>query len=248
MALNLADWQASSVQHFGVESMYTDSLWWRRPGGADIYLAALIHDAQRPNAETFAELQIVDELWGEHGYAVYDCWGTRDLTQIGLKPIVKNPWYVRPPSAAVALDLPEGLVIELVKTPQQLADFERASWEGFEEPDDPITAFQGREAFSQHPAGTLQDARMYYLNARREDEVVAGVIIHATEDVLGVYGISTLPRLRRRGYASALMRAATALRPDLPMAVFPDPDTLPIYQVLGFISAGEIGIWRNTAR
>ena len=62
---------------------------------------------------------------------------------------------------------------------------------------------------------------MYYLNARLEGEVVAGVIIHTTEDMLGVYGISTLMRYRRRGYASALMRAALALRPDLPMMSSP---------------------------
>jgi predicted acetyltransferase len=105
----------------------------------------------------------------------------------------------------------------------------------------------GREAFSQHPARTLEDAGMYYLNARLEGKVVAGVIIHTTEDMLGVYGISTLMRYRRRGYASALMRAALALRPDLPMSVFPDPDSLPIYSVVGFERAGEIAIWKSSA-
>ena len=248
MALNLADWQASSVRHFGVGSSYTDSIWWRQPGGSGIYLAALIHDNQQDDAATFADLRNVAEVWGDQGYAVYDCWGNRDLAQVGLRRVVKNPWYLRHPAPAVALDLPEGLEIEIVKTPQQLADFERASWEGFEEPDDPITAFDGRSAFSQHPVETLADAGMYYLNARMEDKEVAGVIIHATADMLGVYGISTLPRWRRHGYASALMRAATALRPDLPMSVFPDPESLPIYSVLGFTPAGEIGFWLRDAQ
>lgn len=248
MALNLADWHTSTVQHFGIETCTTNSIWWRRPGGSGIYLAALIHNDQRPDDETFTELQVVEEAWGDQGYEVYDCWGSRDLAQIGLKRIVKNPWYLRPPTAAVALNLPEGLEIEIVQTPQQLADFERASWEGFEEPDDPMTAFHGRTTFSQHPVETLADTGMFYLNARMEGEVVAGVIIHATADMVGVYGISTLPRWRRRGYASALMRAATALRPDLPMSVFPDPESLPIYSVLGFARAGEIGFWTRDAR
>lgn len=252
MALNLADWHASSVQHFGVESYTTDSLWWRRPGGSGIYLAALIHDHQQPDAEIIAALQAVDEIWGTQGYEVYDCWGSRNLTQVGLRRVVQNPWYLRPPAAAVAPDLPDELTIEIAQTPQQLADFERASWEGFEEPDDPEEAFRGRKPFSQHPVETLADAGMFYLNARLggegANEVVAGVIIYATADMLGVYGISTLPRFRRRGYASALMRAATALRPDLPMSVFPDPDTLPIYHRLGFTHAGEIGFWTRGAR
>jgi GNAT superfamily N-acetyltransferase len=280
MALNLADWQRSSIQHFGIQSFYTNSLWWRQPGGSGIYLGALIYDAQTPDDETFAELQAVEKHWGAEAFGVYDCWGTRDLTKIGFRRVVKNPWYLRPPGIAPALDLPEGLSIEIATTPQQLADFERASWEGFEEPDDPEEAFRGRQAFSQHPAGTLssppqvaadstymppqvaadstymppqvaaniiESTRMYYLNARLDGEVVAGVIIHATQDMMGVYGISTLPRFRRRGYASALMRAAVALRPDLPMSVFPDPDSLPIYSVLGFERAGEIAIWNSSA-
>lgn len=243
MALNLADWHRSSVQHFGVRNDYTPSLWWRQPGGSGIYLGALIHEGETPDAELFSELRDVQEAWGSQEFELYDCWGTRDLTPIGFRRVVQNPWYLRAPGAAPALNVPEGLTIEIARTAQQLADFERASWEGFEEPANAEEAFRGRTAFSQHPLATLTDTNMVYLNARLEGEVVAGVIIHATEDMMGVYGISTLPRFRRRGYASALMRAAVALRPDLPMSVFPDPDTLPIYSVLGFERAGEIGFW-----
>jgi GNAT superfamily N-acetyltransferase len=245
MALNLADWHRSSVQHFGIESAYTDSLWWREPGGSGVYLAALVHNARPPDADVFEELQDVAERWGAEGYSIYDCFATRDLTQVGLELVVKNPWYVRSPAAPPPLDLPQGLTIEIVQTPQQLADFERATWEGFEEPDNPEEAFRGREIYSQHPMGTLEDPGMVYLNARLEGEVVASVIIHITEDMQGVYGISTLMRHRRRGYASALMRAALALRPDLPMSVFPDPVSLPVYSVTGFERAGEISIWQS---
>jgi len=248
MALNLADWHLASVKYFGIESYYNDSLWWRRPGDAPIYLGALIHDGQIADEETFAELQAVKDIWGEEGFSVYDCWGKRDLSKIGYHFVVKNPWYLRPPAPAPVLNLAEGLTIEIAKTPQQLADFERASWEGFEEPADAESAFQGRQTFSQHPAGTLEEEGMYYLNARFDGKVVAGVIIHRTEDMMGVYGISTLIPYRRRGIASALMRFAVTLRPDLPMNVFPDPVSLPIYSVLGFEPAGEIAIWSSKAR
>jgi len=247
MALNLADWHTSSIKHFGVQSYYTDSLWWRRPGHAPIYLGALIHDAETPDEELFAELEAVKDVWGVQNFGLYDCFGTRDLTKIGFTRAVKNPWYLRSPAPAPALNLPEGLSIEIARTAEQIADFERASWEGFEEPDNPEEAFRDRQPFIWHPAGTLEDEGMYYLNARLDGKVVAGVIIHTTKDMMGVYGISTLMRYRRRGYASALMRFAAGLRLDLPMNVFPDPVSLPIYSVLGFERAGEIAIWNSKA-
>lgn len=248
MALNLAEWHASSVQHFGVASYYTDCLWWRQPGGSGIYLAALIHDGQRSDAQVHEEVGVVMEKWEGQRVGLYDCWGHYNLAQIGLARGFQNPWYWRAPAAPPALDLPEGLTIEIAETPQQLADFERASWEGFEEPENPEEEFQGRQRFSQHPAQTLGDPDMYYLNARLEGEVVAGAIIQASEGVngegvMGIYGISTLPRFRRRGYASALVRAAAGLRPHLPMCVFPDPESLPIYTALNFEAAGEIAFW-----
>jgi GNAT superfamily N-acetyltransferase len=247
MALNLADWHRSSIQSFGIQSFYTDSLWWRQPGGSGIYLGAILLDAETPDEKLFAELNRVQTAWTPQGFALYDCWARRDLAEAGFERVVKNPWYLRGPAAIPLSMLPEGLSIEIVANAQQLADFERATWEGFEEPDEPEVAFREREPFSQHPVATLDDAGMYYLNARLDGEVVAGVILHATGDMVGIYGISTLPRFRRRGYARALIRVAVDLRPDLPMSVFPDPVSLPIYTDIGFVAAGEIAIWESRA-
>ncbi|MCC6456020.1 MAG: GNAT family N-acetyltransferase [Caldilineaceae bacterium] len=245
MALNLADWHRASLQGFGVESFYTDALWWRQPGGSGIYLGAIVLDAQTPDETLFAELRTVQQAWELRSFGLYDCWATRDLAGVGFERAVKNPWYLREPNASPEPKLPDGLSIEIVTRPQQLADFEWASWAGFEEPDNPDEAFLGREPFSQHPLETLDDPGMYYLNARLDGQVVAGVIIHATEDMVGIYGISTLPKFRRRGYASALVRASLALRPELPVSVFPDPVSVPIYTDVGFVAAGEIAIWRR---
>jgi hypothetical protein len=243
MAWNLADWHTASVHALGVESFYTDTLWWRRPGGSPIYLGAILLEGHTPDGEVDAALRRLQEVWDFEEFALYDCWAKRDLTGIGFKQTVKNPWYLRAPAPAPAVTLPEGLSIELVTHAQQLADFERATWEGFEEPEQPEEAFRGRETFSQHGLATLDDTGMYYLNARLNGQVVAGVILHATEDMVGIYGISTLPPYRRRGYAGALVRAGLALRPELPVSVFPDPVSLPIYTDVGFAAAGEIAIW-----
>lgn len=246
MALNLAAWHRSSVQALGVQSFYTDTLWWRRPGGSGIYLGAIILDAQTPDDVLLAELNRVRAAWGTESFGIYDGWAIRDLSCIGLKQTVKNPWYLRLPANAPTLTLPEGLTIEIAKSAQQLADFERASWEGFEEPDDPEEALRGREPFSQHGVATLNDPGMYYLNARLHGQVVAGTIVYITDDMVGIYGISTRPAYRRRGYATLLVHASLALRPDLPTSVFPDPESLPIYTRVGFVTAGEIAFWQQS--
>jgi GNAT superfamily N-acetyltransferase len=88
---------------------------------------------------------------------------------------------------------------------------------------------------------------MNYLLLRQEEQVVASVIAHITEDMVGIFGISTLPQFRRRGYGTALVRAAVALRPDLPLTVFPDPPSVPMYTRSGFVRAQEIAVWKTVA-
>jgi GNAT superfamily N-acetyltransferase len=99
--------------------------------------------------------------------------------------------------------------------------------------------------FARHAESTLEDSEMSYLNARLPGKVVASTIAHATEDMLGIYGISTLPAFRRRGYGTALVHAAVALRSDLPASVHPDPPSVPRYTPFGFEPAGEIAVWRT---
>ena len=70
-------------------------------------------------------------------------------------------------------------------------------------------------------------------------------ITYATRDVLGIYGISTVPAFRRRGFATALVRAAVTVRPELPVSVQPDPESVPIYTGLEFLPAGHVAAWHN---
>ena len=78
--------------------------------------------------------------------------------------------------------MPSGLSIEAVANAEQLAEFEQASWEGFEATDDVRKV--GR--FGQHAASTLEDEGMRYLIARLNGRAVAGTIVHATQDMLGI--------------------------------------------------------------
>jgi GNAT superfamily N-acetyltransferase len=152
---------------------------------------------------------------------------------------------VRLPAPLAPPVLPDGLTIETATNAAQLADFEQATWQGFEESE---TGFPDREPFSQHPLATLDVPGMVYLNARLDGQVVASTIAHLTGDMLGIYGLSTLPQYRRRGYARALVHASVALRPDRAASVYPDPPTVPIYTDLGFVRGGIIAVWRTAVR
>jgi len=245
MALNVVAWTEASIRCFGVRTFRTGGLWWRAPGGSPIYLHAAIIDPHAPDAELHANLQHAQTAWAGKGLHIWDCWATRDLSSLGFRRQWQSTWYWRPPSAPLpASDLPPGLIIETVTTVDQLAAFEQATVAGFAEPDETVAPVA---AFSQHAAATLDDPDMVYLNARLGRQVVASVIAHATGDALGLYGLSTLPSFRRRGYASALVAAVVALRPDLPVCVQPDPPTVPIYTRIGFVPGGQIAAWQSAA-
>ena len=242
MALNVAAWIDSSVACLGVQTFRTERLWWRKPGGSPIYLSAIVTDAEAADDVLLADLRFVETAWGTEEISLWDCWAAYDLTEVGFKRQWAEPWYLRHPSPLPRnFTLPPGLSIEAVTNAKQLAEFEEASWEGFET----IEADRTVGRFGQHAEGTLDDAGMHYLIARLDGRVVAGTIAYATADMLGIYGISTIPEFRRRGYATALVRAVVSLRSDLPVSVQPDPESVRIYTDTGFVRAGQVAAWHK---
>ena len=242
MALNVAAWIDSSVVNLGVETFQTEGLWWRKPGGSPIYLSAIVTDAEVADDVLHANLRLVEAAWGSEEISLWDCWAVYDLSGLGFKRQWMERWYLRHPSPLPPkFTLPAGLSIEVVTNAEQLAEFEEASWEGFETIGAPRTVGK----FGQHAVGTLDDEGMHYLIARLDDRVVASTIAYATKDVLGIYGISTLPEFRRRGYATALVREVISLRSDLPVSVQPDPESVRIYTDTGFVPIGPVAAWQK---
>lgn len=242
MALNVAAWTDSSVVCLGVQTFCNESLWWRKPGGSPIYLPAIITDAEVSDDVLHADLRLVEAEWGTEGIGLWDCWAVRDLSGVGFTREWMENWCLRPPSPLPGnFTLPPGLSIEAVTNAKELAEFEEASWAGFETPE----AARKVGRFGQHAEGTLNDPGMHYLIARLDGRVVASTIAYATVDMLGIYGISTVPAFRRRGYATALVRATISLRPDLPVSVQPDPVSTRIYTDIGFVPAGHVAAWNR---
>lgn len=247
MGRNVTDWTEASVRCYGVEAHTTTSLWWRQPGGSGIYLGAAILDVATPDAQLFIDLRKALDAWVEKRLGLYDIWATRDLRALGMTKEWQTPWYLRPSGlgAPSRRALPTGLVIEVVETAEQLADFEKASRAGFEQS-------QPFVRFSQHAVESLAVPGMVYLNGRLSDtedagRVVSSVIVHDTGDMVGIYGLSTLPEFRRRGYARAMVRAVVERYPDMAVSVHPDPETVPIYTDIGFVPGGEVAFWGSSA-
>lgn len=246
MTRNLATWMDVSVRALGVTTGESDALWWRHPGGSPIYLSAVPLNGDISDGEVAAELAHVQTQWGDEPLNLYECWAKRPLEKFGLTHQFQNPWYVRlpkpapPPITPPQTTLPD-VRIARVTTPAELAEFEAASHLGFNEVENETIP-----VFSQHAPATLGDPGMCYLLARVKGQPVAGVIFYVTDDMVGLYGISTIPAMRRRGIGAALVRAGVKLYAHLPISVFPDPDTLSLYRDSGFIPAGEIAMWRTS--
>ena len=62
-------------------------------------------------------------------------------------------------------------------------------------------------------------------------------------EAVGIFGVTTIASVRRRGYGSALTRAAMLVDSGLPAILAPSPEGEGVYRRLGFERVGELRIW-----
>ena len=124
-----------------------------------------------------------------------------------------------------------------VTTPEQVEEFEAVSVRGFGNEDATI------EAGAAHPPTTLDDPRMTSWIGRVADRSVAAAMSYRTDDAVGVFGITTIASARRRGYATALTRAAILADSGLPAVLAPSPEGERLYERLGFRPVGQLRMW-----
>jgi GNAT superfamily N-acetyltransferase len=167
---------------------------------------------------------------------VCDSWSAVDLEPNGYSATVRGPWFLRPPGS-LAPTVPPDLEIVHVQTPAEAEEFERTSIRGFSDDDELDVA-----AGSIHPASILADDRMTMLTGRAGGRAVAAAMSYRLDEVVGIYGVTTVPSARRRGYASAL--TAALVDPALPMSLSPSPMAEGVYRRLGFEHIGELTMWR----
>ena len=244
-ARNLADWHDSSLRALGVETRRTDALWSRESMRPSIYLRATTLSSVRTEPGLLQHIEHLIERDPDGTISLWDSFNELDLAGLGFQRMGwVGEWWIK--DAATRLEEPNvtDLDIELVKDEAALKEFGFATYEGFE------TQEAVREAgpLGMHHPSTLEDPRMRYFVGRVDGRVVTSSIAYVGNDVIGIYGVSTLPEYRRRGYGKAITWAAAMSAPELDVAVSPDPMARGIEHELGFRRISEYTPWLREPR
>jgi GNAT superfamily N-acetyltransferase len=205
-----------------------------------IYLRAITLSSVRTAPGVAREIEHLIERDPAATISLWDSFNELDLSGLAFRrmPWV-GEWWVK--DAATRPDKPDvaRLEIERVEDERVLKEFGFATYEGFE------TGEEVREAgpLGMHHPGTLSDPRMRYFVGRVDGRVVTSSIAYIGDDVVGIYGVSTLPEHRRRGYGKAITWAAAMSAPGLDVVVSPDPMARGIESELGFRKIAEYTPW-----
>ena len=165
-------------------------------------------------------------------------WHDSSLRALGVDTLRTDALWSRKATRPPKPNVPE-LDIKLVEDVAALEEFGIATWEGFE------TEEVNREAgpLGMHHPSTLNDPRMRYFVVSVAGRVVTSAIAYVGDDIVGIYGVSTLPEYRRRGYGKAITWAAAMSAPELDVAVSPDEEARGIERELGFRKIAEYRAW-----
>ena len=168
---------------------------------------------------------------------VCDAWSRLDLEPFGFERRDSEPWFFRPAGPLAPEGTPPELEIVRARTPEEVEEFEAVSVRGFETEDARF------EAGSAHPATILDDARMTNWIGRVAGRPVAAAMSYETDDAIGVFGVTTIASARKRGYGTAMTRAAILADSGLPSVLAPSPEGENLYQRLRFRPIGELRKW-----
>jgi GNAT superfamily N-acetyltransferase len=173
--------------------------------------------------------------------AIADATNQLDLAQLGMEREYARPCFWRTPSETGAPPLPGELEIVQVTTADLLADFEATSVEGFE-------AAENVPRFAGHAPGVLADPRFLLWLGKVDGRGVGAAMAYAGDDLIGIYGVTVVPGVRRRGYGAALTWQAIQADPRLPAALQPSDMAVEMYRRLGFAPIGYFSAWRRAGR
>ncbi len=205
-----------------------------------IYLRALTLAPVGAGSGVVQEIERLIERAPDAPVSLWDSCNELDLTGLGFRkaPWV-GEWWIK--EAATRPEVPSlhDLEIERVEDEATLREFGIATYEGFETDE----AIRTAGPSGMHHPGTLSNPRMRYFVGRLEGRVVTSAIAFVGDDVVGIYGVSTLPEYRRRGYGKAITWAAAMSAPELDVAVSPDPMARRIEAELGFYKIGAYTPW-----
>jgi len=221
----VAGWHASWLSAFGLRSERDANAWRALDRPHFIYFAAV---TLRPEAPAEA----VRRAPG----SICDAWQMLDLEPHGYRIFRQEPWFHRP-AGPLPDSTPSELEVVRVKTEAEVEELELVSVRGFGDEDATI------EPGTVHPAAVLDDPGMALFVGRVDGRPVGASMGYRTDDAVGVFGVTTIASARRRGYGSALTRAAMLTETGLPAVLAPSKLGEGVYRRLGFEPVGALSIW-----
>ena len=220
-----AGWHTSWLTALGLRSEVAGAMWRALDRPPRIYFAGI---TLRPDVPAEA----IRDVPG----SVCDAWQTLELEPHGFRVWRTEPWFLRPPRAASVAKPPE-LEIVAVSTAAEVYELEAVSVRGFE--DETASIAPG----TYHPPEVLHDAAMHMFLGRVAGRPVGAAMGYRLDDVVGVFGVTTVASARQRGYGTALTCAAMLTETGLPAILAPSPAGERLYRRLGFESVGALSIW-----
>ena len=224
-----AGWHTSWLRALGLRSEQDAGRWRALERPPLIYFAGITLEPNLP----------AERLAGVPG-SVCDAWQTLDLDAHGFRVWRTEPWYFRPPGR-IDVAVPPELELVEVSSEEEVYEFEAVSVRGFGSEDDTITPG------TYHPPEVLADGAMRMFIGRENGRPVAAATGYRMEDVVGVFGVATVASARRRGYGTALTRAAMLSDTGLPAILAPSPQGAALYRRLGFEPVGALSIWSRAS-
>ena len=239
-ARSVADWHDASVRALGVETLRTDGLWSREVMSPSIYVTAVTLAPLREQPGIVGEIWELLERNSAGPIMLWDMFNDLDLTAAGL---VRATWvgesWIKEAAVQPQLPVATELEIERVEDVATLREFGVATYAGFET----SGAVTVAGPLAMHHPATLGDPRMHYFVGRVDGQVVTSSISYVGDDVVGIYGVSTLPDFRRRGHGAAITAAAAGVAQELPVVLQPDEMARGMYAQVGFRKLTEYRAW-----
>ena len=246
-ARNQAAWADKQLRAHGIECKYSDSLWtcWQSGPATEIHHEAvtLTPGSAAENSALMREIEELVAAREQDRLEVVDWWRALDLTTLGFEFIMNTavepaPYLVRPPGVHPPVAVPPELEVTEVRTPETLEEFEEASFEGFE-------AIGAYKPGSWHAPPSLDDPGTRYFIGRVNRRAVSTSIGVISDGVVGIFGVTTKPAYRRRGYGTAMTWAALRSAPTLPAVLGPSDAGESLYRKMGFRDFHSFRMWRR---
>lgn len=188
----------------------------------------------RPDADPAAAVRRADEVFGSRRYLLWSVWPL-DLGPLG---------FVEGRSPAMVCDtsppplLPSDLEILEVQDGPTAAVFCETLTSGFGYDE------RGLSLSGLVTADVVGDDRLRFWLGSVTGRAVAASWTAVSDGYTGVYGVATIPTMRRRGYGEALTRAAMNTAAHLPAALQSSQAGRPLYLKMGFREIAQFEVWR----